>query len=423
MKDQTEKRRTILHCDMNAFFASVELLDKPELADKPAAVCGNPDARHGIILAKNEIAKKYGIITAETVWQARKKCPELILLKAHHDKYDNYFKLINEIYAEFTNMIEPFSIDESWLDVTASEKLFGSGEQIAYKIKDTIKRKLGLTQSIGVSYNKIFAKMGSEYKKPDAVTVITEENFKKLLWPLPARELFSVGAATATKLNSMGIHTIGDIASYERSVLVGTLGKQGGVIFDYANGLDDSPVIPSTERRKIKSVGNGITFRRDLKTEEDILTALSSLSDTVSGRLRKYRLKCCGVKVDIKDSQFRAISRQMQLTSPTNLAENIRVAAMQIIRDSWQIGVPIRLITVTGIGIVPEDISEQLSFLDGAGMDAGSSDQSARERLERTMDEIRGRYGKASVTYGRIIGNDIGINLVDQRNDDDTGVF
>lgn len=204
--------RVILHCDMNSFYASVELLDRPDLADKPVAVCGDPDGRHGIILAKNEPAKKLGIVTAETVWQAKKKCPDLQFVRPHHDKYKEYSRKINKIYLQYTDMVEPFSIDESWLDVTASRKLFGSGREIADTIRKRIKSELGLTLSVGVSYNKIFAKMGSDYKKPDATTEITRNNFTELLWNKPVGELFFVGFATAQKLQSLHIQTIGDLA-------------------------------------------------------------------------------------------------------------------------------------------------------------------------------------------------------------------
>ena len=207
-----QKDRVILHCDMNGFFASVELLSHPELRDRPMAVCGSPDKRHGIILAKNEPAKKAGVVTAETVWQALKKCPDLQFVPPHMSKYKHYSRLINEIYQRFTDMVEPFSIDESWLDVTASQSLFGSGREIADTIRETVKKELGLTLSAGVSFNKIFAKMGSEYKKPDATTLITRENYKDILWPLPARDMFFVGKATAQKLAAAGISTIGDIA-------------------------------------------------------------------------------------------------------------------------------------------------------------------------------------------------------------------
>ena len=234
--------RTILHCDMNGFYASVELLDHPELRGTPMAVCGNPENRHGIILAKNEIAKKYGVTTAETLWQARKKCPPLQVVPPHHEKYRHYSKLINKLYLEFTDMVEPFRVDESWLDVTASLRLFGSGKEIADKIRATVRERLGLTLSAGVSFNKIFAKMGSDYKKPDATTVISRENFKNILWPMDINSMFFVGRSTAEKLKTRGINTIGQLALSDRKMIISILGKQGGLIHDYANGLDDTPV-------------------------------------------------------------------------------------------------------------------------------------------------------------------------------------
>ncbi|MDO4552747.1 MAG: DNA polymerase IV, partial [Bacillota bacterium] len=256
--------RTILHCDMNNFYASVELLSHPELAGRPVAVCGNPENRHGIILAKNGEAKAFGVVTAETVWQARKKCPGLVLLPPHHSRYARYSRLINEIYRQYTDMVEPLSIDESFLDVTGSLKLFGSGREIADKIRQQVKQEHGLTLSAGVSFNKLFAKMGSDYKKPDATTEITRENYQSLLWPLPVRQFYSVGGATAEKLREMGIRTIGDLARTDRQLLLAALGKNGGQLHDYANGLDQRPVALFEERRKMKSVGNGVTFRRDL---------------------------------------------------------------------------------------------------------------------------------------------------------------
>ena len=406
--------KVILHCDMNSFYASVELLEHPDLIDKPVAVAGDPNGRHGIILAKNEPAKKMGVVTAETIWQAKQKCPDLILLKAHHEKYQEFYKKINEIYYRFTDLVEPFSIDESWLDVTASKALFGSGEEIAYKIKDLIRSELCLTQSVGVSFSKVFAKMGSEYKKPDAVTVISKENYKDLLWPLPVRELFFVGRATAEKLASMQIKTIGDLARTDEDLLVKVFGKQGHVLYENANGLDDSQVSPMAERRKIKSVGNGITFKRDLLGEDDILTGLAALSDTVSSRLRKYGLKCSGVKVDIKNPEFSTISRQSTLASPTNRGDVIKKAAMELIRKNWDMRNPIRLITVTGIGIVGDDEYGQLNFLDTLN----AEDDRKGEEIEKTVDEIREKYGKSSIKIGRIVGNDLGIDYGEDDNDE-----
>lgn len=391
---------------MNGFFASVELLSLPELKGKPMAVCGNPENRHGIILAKNEEAKAYGIITAETVWQARKKCPNIVLVKPHHDRYHKYSKKINQIYDRFTDMVEPFSIDESWLDVTGSRKLFGTGKEIGDKIRAIVKEEIGLTLSVGVSFNKVFAKMGSDYKKPDATTLISRENYKNMIWPLPIGDLFFVGSATAEKLVKAGITTIGDLAVSNRKMLSTMLGKQGEVIFDYANGVDDSPVCFSSERQKIKSVGNGITFKRDLVGAEDIKTAIVALTDKVAGRLRSYELKCQGVKIDIKDPLFRTISRQKHLEAATNLGNEIVDAAMELMIKSWNFKDPIRMLTITGIGLVDENEAEQLSIF---CMDNKNREKS--EQVGRALDNIRQKYGESAITFGTIINNDIGIEL------------
>lgn len=396
--------RVILHCDMNGFFASVELLDYPHLKDKPMAVCGNPDNRHGIILAKNEIAKAYGVVTAETLWQARKKCPDLQVVPPHHSKYKHYSKLINDIYLRYTDMVEPFSVDESWLDVTGSQKLFGSGKEIADELRQVVKEELGLTLSAGVSFNKIFAKMGSDYKKPDATTVITRDNYKELLWPLDIRAMFFVGKVTADKLLHLGIKTIGELAKADKASLISLLGKQGGVIHDYANGLDMTPVSRFDERERIKSVGNGTTFRRNLVGEEDIRTGVTALSDTVASRLRKYQMKAFGVKVDIKDPQFKVISRQVQLDNPTNLTEVIASTAMDIIKKHWRMRDPIRLITVTAINLCDENQAQQMSLFADENINTDKE-----ERAERAMDDIRQRFGDNAISFGSIIKNDIGV--------------
>ncbi len=391
---------------MNGFFASVELLSHPELREKPMAVCGDPDSRHGIILAKNEIAKKYGIVTAETIWQARKKCPDLQLVPPHMTDYKYYSQEINKIYQRFTDMVEPFSIDESWLDVTASQSLFGTGRQIADTIRQAVKDELKLTLSAGVSFNKIFAKMGSEYKKPDATTEITRQNYRSLLWPLKAGEMFFVGKATAQKLEGAGILTIGDIACASPQMLKSLLGKSGTQLWEYANGMDQSPVTLFSKEEDIKSIGNGTTFRRNLTSTDDILTAVTALSDTVSARLRKHHLKAFGIKVDIKDPYFKVISRQKQLFSATNLAEEIRSHAMDIITRCWKTGNPIRLITITGINLVGEDSEEQLSLF--------AEDHNRQEKglqIAHTMDEVRRKYGTGAIGYAAVIGNDIGVSV------------
>ena len=403
--------RVILHCDMNGFFASVELLSHPELKNVPMAVCGNPENRHGIILAKNELAKKAGVVTAQTLWQARKKCPNLQVVPPHHDKYKHYSRLINEIYGRFTDMVEPFSIDESWLDVTASRRLFGDGRYIADIIRKAVREELGLTLSAGVSFNKIFAKMGSEYKKPDATTVISRDNYKQILWPMPVSEMFFVGGATAQKLNKAGIMTIGQLAQAEKALLESMLGKHGSQLYDYANGLDNSPVCRQCEKQKIKSVGNGITFKRNLTGTEDIRTAAMSLADTVAARLRHYEMKARGIKVDIKDTDLKTISRQKQLDTPTNLAYEISEAAVEIILSSWNLRKPIRMLTITGINLCDEDTEEQISLF---GADTVSREKT--ENLERAMDSIRARYGQSSITFGKFKTDELGI---DPYSDDD----
>ena len=397
--------RVILHCDMNGFFASVELLDYPQLKDKPMAVCGSPENRHGIILAKNEIAKKYGVVTAETLWQARKKCPDLQVVPPHHDKYKHYSRMINDIYLRFTDMVEPFSVDESWLDVTASRQLFGTGREIADTIRQTVKKELGLTLSAGVSFNKIFAKMGSDYKKPDATTVITRENFMNILWPLDIREMFFVGKATADKLNEYGIRTIGELALADRQMVMAMLGRQGGVIHDYANGLDTTPVLRFDQLEKVKSIGNGTTFRRNLQEEKDIRTAVTGLSDTVAARLRRHKMKAFGVKVDIKDPDLKVISRQQQLDNPANITDIIADTAMSIIRKSWKMHDPIRMLTITAINLCDENQAQQLSLFADENVLAEKG-----EKVERAMDDIRKKFGTDSIKFGSVIGNDIGLD-------------
>lgn len=392
--------RVILHCDLNSFYASVELLDYPELRDKPVAVCGDPESRHGIILAKNEAAKKFKVQTAETVWQARKKCPDLILLPAHHSKYHDYSKKVNAIYDRFTDLVEPFSIDESWLDVTGSLHLFHTdGKGLADRIRQTIREELGLTISVGVSFNKIFAKMGSDYKKPDATTVITRENYRDLLWPLPVTDLIFVGRAAARTLGEYGIRTIGDLANFGREPLVGLLGKQGGTLFDYATGAEHAPVIPAREMPPPKSVGNGLTFPKNLVGWEALRNGVTMLSDEVAVRLRQLDMKCTTVNITVRDPNFKDISRQKPLPAPSYLAREITQAAMELLEQSWTARTPVRALTVTAQNLMPAaDAAEQLSLLTP---DAAPKRQKV-EKIERTMDGIRDKFGKTAITPTRL---------------------
>ncbi len=389
--------RIILHCDMNAFFASVELLDFPEYKELPVAICGDPKNRHGIILAKNEHAKKYNVKTAETIYSAKRKCPNLICLPPHMDKYKKYSRLMNELYLSYTDMVEPFSIDESWLDVTASQSLFGDGEKIANEIREKTKSKFGLTLSAGVSFNKIFAKMGSKYKKPDATTVISRENYKDIIWPLDISEMFFVGKATAEKLKNTNIKTIGDLAKTDEKFLTSLLGKYGKTLYEYANGLDNAPVALYTHKEQAKSIGHATTFSADISSEDEIKTALYTLTDKVATRLRKSKLRAYSIKIDIKDSNFKVFTKQRQLQFAINTADDLSKNAMLIIKSFWPSGKPIRLLSVTAINLVNENESEQLSMFEGSA----SVNRKKNEAVERTVDDIRKKYGKEAIKFGR----------------------
>ena len=398
--------RVIFHCDLNCFFASVELLDKPALREVPVAVCGDPASRHGIILAKNEPAKRRGVQTAETVWQARQKCPNLILLPPHHGLYAQYSRRINTIYGQYTDLVEPFGIDESWLDVTGSLHLFGGdARQLADDIRARLRQEVGLTISVGVSFNKVFAKLGSDYKKPDATTVISRENWRDIVWPLPVGDLLFVGRAARRTLGQYGVETIGQLAACKPEMLEQLMGKMGVQLYRYANGLDDAPVRPQHQREPVKSVGNSTTFPENLTRWEEIRSGLQLLSDSVAGRLRKEGLYCGGVAVAVKDAQFRTVSRQMRLGAPTHLMRDIFEAAQELTRRIWKAPTPVRLLSVTALYITDSaDSYQQLDLLAG---DVPLRDQ-RQEQLESAMDAIRGKYGRDAITFGR--GGKVGWN-------------
>lgn len=390
--------RVILHCDQNCFFASVELLSHPDLRDVPMAVCGDPASRHGIILAKNEPAKRFGIQTAETVWQARRKCPGLVLLPPHHKLYREYSVRVNELYGQYTDLVEPFGIDESWLDITGSMHLFGGDPvAIADELRRRVREELGLSISVGVSFNKIFAKLGSDYKKPDATTLISPENWQEIVWPLPVGAMLFVGRSAQHTLAQYGVETIGQLAACRPEMLEKLLGKLGRQMYEYANGLDRSPVRPQAEREPVKSVGNGTTFPHDLTRWEEVRAGLAALSDSVAMRLRRQGLYCSGVQVTIKDSSFCSISRQKRLESPTRLMKDIQRAAMELTRSAWRAPTPIRMLTVTALHITESAESfEQLDLL-GAGRAVSDARQ---EKLESAVRAIRDKFGDGSITFG-----------------------
>ncbi len=402
-------KRFILHCDLNGFFASVECVLKPELKNVPMAVGGDKETRHGIILAKNEIAKKYGVKTAETLASARKKCPNLVIVPPHHGIYQKYSKTVNLIYLRYTDLVEPFGIDESWLDITGSMHLFGeknykTAEKIADEIRNTVKRETGLTLSVGVSYNKVFAKLGSDYKKPDATTVITEDNFKNIVHPLPVDTLLMAGRSSSEKLNSLRIKTIGDLAKYDVTLLEKKLGVLGVTLYKYANGEDDSHVSSFYSKREVKSVGRGMTFTHDLATVSEIEAGISALSNEVCASLRKMDLKCKTVQLSIKDVNLKTVQRRAPLENPTNSTRKVYECAVGIFKKSWNIRNPVRAMTVTAINL--QNSSEkclQLSFFDD------DADDGKDEKLDTALDKINKKYGKNAIKPASFIKNDIGI--------------
>ena len=280
--------RVILHSDLNNFYASVECLYNPSLRGKPVAVAGDPEARHGIVLAKNYEAKACGVATGNPLWMAKKKCPDIIFVPPHYDLYMKYSQIAKEIYSEYTDQVEPYGLDECWLDVTGSTHLFGDGRRIANELRKRIKFELGVTASVGVSYNKIFAKLGSDMKKPDATTIISSDHFRDVVWPLPVNDLLYVGRATHNKLKRYGIHTIGDLAQADQKLLHNMLGQNGLMLWMFANGLDTSPVSNIGAKFLIKSIGNSTTAPLDLITDEDIRITLMVLCESVSSQMREF---------------------------------------------------------------------------------------------------------------------------------------
>ncbi|MDR1131852.1 MAG: DNA polymerase IV [Oscillospiraceae bacterium] len=396
--------RVILHVDMDGFYAAVESLSHPEVLGRPMAVAGDPENRRGIILAKNQLAKQAGVKTAEPIWQAVQKCPGLILLPPHHRLYAEYCELANAVYERFTGRVERAGVDESYLDITGTSKPRGGGRAVADEIRNAIRTELKLTVSVGVSFCKVFAKLGSDLNKPDGTSVITRDNYRELLYPLPVRALMFVGKTTEKKLNAVGVYTLGQLAAMSEEAMNALLGKHGLLLYRYANGLDDEPVLCAGEQEDIKSVGNGMTFRRDLVSREDVRLGLRVLSESVAYRLRKHQKKCYGVQLSIKDPELKVIDRQAQLQNPTNLAKSIFETAMAILERSWKIGKPIRLLTVTAISLTDESDGGQMTLFDDG------ADTSRQEALERSLDMLKRRYGKSVVKPAAVLKNDLGID-------------
>ncbi len=392
--------RNILHCDCNGFFASVELLAYPEYKDKPVVVGGSEDNRHGIVLAKNEVAKKYNIKTAQTLYQARKLCPDLIVLPPSRHLYTKYNKIINEIYNSFTDLVEPFGIDESYLDITNSYHLFASSpEELADLIRKTVREKTGLTISVGVSFNKIFAKLASDYKKPDATTVITKENYKEILWPLSVDNMMYVGKSTNTKLTQLGITTIGRLANTDKKFLIDVFGKHGNELYNYANGIDDSKVSSFLDKAKSKSIGSGTTFSKDLITMDELKPQIMNLSEDVGFNLRKQGIYALTVQISIKNPEFKTIQRQCKVKA-TNLTKTIYDTALRLLLDNWQVGKEaIRAFTVTCTDLQDTKPSEQISFFSKEEAEENPKD----EQLQKTLDNLKLKYGNDAVKIANTV--------------------
>lgn len=386
--------RTILHSDINSCYATIEHLHHPELSGKPIAVGGDPESRHGIVLTADYMAKKRGVKTGMALWQAKQVCPEITFISPRMDLYLRFSRMAHEIYGEYTDLQEPYGIDESWLDVTASASIKGDGYTIAEEISNRMKSELGITVSIGVSFNKIFAKLGSDYKKPDAITTMYQDEFKSKAWKLPASDLLYVGRSTNQKLCRLGIKTIGDLAETDESILQSQLGKMGSILWAFANGYDDSPVKVENTRAPIKSVGNSTTTPRDLENDEDVKIVLYILAESVATRLRENGFKCRVVEISVRDNELLSFTRQHKISNATNITKEIAEEAYRIFKESYNWRKPIRSLGVRGADLVNDNYWEQIDLFSSVEL------REKQEKMDQTVDDIRRRFGFYSVQRG-----------------------
>lgn len=387
--------RTILHIDVNNFFASIEIMLNPNLKGLPVAVCGSEDDRHGIVLAKSYEAKKSGVKTAETVWQAKKKCPNLIIVPPQYEEYKKYSKLIQNIYYSYTDQVEPFGLDECWLDVTGSLKLFGNVENIAEEIKERVKKEIGVTVSIGVSFTKTFAKLGSDLKKPDAITYISKENFKNIVWPLVTNEIIGVGKSTFKILEEMNLKTIGELANCDISLLEQKLGKHGRILWKRVNGIDDEIVDANMYIASPKSIGNGKTFRNDLTKINDIRSAFQNLTYEISNKLKKHKLEAKNIQIVIRDNQFNDKQLQCELPTITSSSLIITNTAMDLFKK-YKWNKPIRALTIRAINLIKEGTNDQISLFEE------KDEYEKIKKIDKVMFEINNKFGPNSVKFSNI---------------------
>lgn len=387
--------RAILHSDANCFYASVETVLNPDFRGQAIAVCGSPEERHGIVLAKSEKAKRAGVKTGMANWQAKQCCRDPIIVPPQYDYYLKFSKLLHGIYRRFTDQVEPFGMDECWLDVTYSP---GDPMEIAEEIRQAVKDELGLTVSIGVSFNKVFAKLGSDYKKPDAITQISKEHFKEIVWPLPCSDLLYCGNATTAKLGSMGVRTIGGIALLPVDVMQRKFGKNGVALWKYANGLDDSRVAHQDFTAPAKSVGHGITCVADLENMDEARKVIFALSLDIGYKLRYMNLRATGVQLYVRNSELSFCSWQKRLEMATQDEGTIALAAYSLLEEKYSWHNPIRSITVTATQLDSSQNPTQLSML------LDYERLVRREKLNESIDTIRDRYGKYAVIPALVLG-------------------
>ena len=382
--------RAILHIDMNNCFASIEIKLNPKLKNLPIAVSGSSSERHGIVLAKSEEAKKFGVKTAETIWQARRKCPELILVKPHYDEYKKHSLWARDIYYSYTNQVEPFGLDEAWLDITGSQKLFGTPMEIAEKIRKQIKNELGITVSIGLSYNKIFAKLGSDISAPDAITKISKDNFKDKVWPLEADRMIGIGKSAKSKLNEHGIYTLGDIANSNREFLVSILGSSGEKAWYNANGLEDSEVLDFNSREPIKSIGHGTTLVKNLENEYEVHQVFQRLALKVGARLIENNMEAMGLQISVKNSDLITFNYQEGFDFSTFSSIIIKEKAMKLFKNyKWE--KPIRFLEIRAINLT-KDTNVQINFIE-------SEDFDRKVNLDKALYDLRTKYGGEKITF------------------------
>lgn len=383
--------RVILHSDLDNFYASVECLENPKLRGKPVAVCGDPESRRGVVVAKNQEAKGYGVKTGDTMWQAMKKCSDLVCVPPRHQLYREYSRRVFEIYCRYTDRVEPFGPDEAWLDVTGCDRLFGTGKEIADKIRADIRNEIGLTASIGVSFNKTCAKLASDLKKPDAVCSIPRERYREIVWPMSVGVLLFVGKKTRAALERYHLQTVGDVARADKSFLCSILGKAGERLHEYANGTEQDAVKRWDVQDEVKSIGNSTTYPHDIVAKEEIYRELYRLCDHVSERLRRKGLRGKTVCLSVKTAEFLTYERQCSLREYTAAPEIMMETLMQLYRESYSVGLKVRSLGVRVTHLQEDVEAAQLTLF------PEEDKNSKYEQLAQTTDHIRDRFGDDAI--------------------------